>query len=82
MCLVLLTLGKLSSVPGEQDGHCRLPYQLGQAAGGARLQSLLQCLELLPERHLLSSFFSHSGFPPPLTRARRKLSILGCVLPV
>lgn len=26
VCLVFLTLGKLSPVPGEQDDQCRLPY--------------------------------------------------------
>lgn len=31
--------------------------------------------EPLPEKHLLSSFFPHSGFPPPLTRARKEETI-------
>lgn len=75
MCLVFLTLGKLSTIPGVQDDQCRLPYQLGQAVGGTTTQPgsspCPQCLELLPERHLLSSF-SHSGVPPSLTRARKE----------
>lgn len=76
VCLLFLTLGKLSPVLGEQDDQCRLPYQLGQAAGGTTPKPssspCLQSLELLPERHLLSSFFSHSGFSPSLTRARKE----------
>lgn len=38
VCLVFLTLGKLSPIPGEEGDQCRLPYQLGQAAGGTTPQ--------------------------------------------
>lgn len=73
MCLVFLTLGKLSPIPGEQDDQCRQPYQLGQAAGGARLQSLTPVLGASTrEAPSVFLFFSHSGFPSPLTRMRKE----------
>lgn len=69
VCLVFLTLGELNPIPGQQDDQCRLPYQLGQAAGGTTPQPgsspCLQCLEPLPERHLLSSLFPTHVFLLP-----------------
>lgn len=81
VCLVFLTFGKLNPIPKEQDDQCRLPYQLGQGAGGTTPQPSSspcpQCLELLPERHLLSFFPTQVFLLPRLGRGKRKLSILG-----
>lgn len=48
MCLVVLALGKLGAIPGNQEGWCRLPYQLSQAAAEAAprpgFSPCLQCL--------------------------------------
>lgn len=50
VCLIFLTLGKLSPIPGDQGGRCRLPYQLDQAAAEATPQPssspCLQCFSL------------------------------------